>query len=69
MVLLSQETGNPADHLTTSIFEVLYLGFHLDVLGIKLKDSSKHKNLLKRCDELIKEVENYRQIGKAARRH
>ena len=47
----------------------LVQGIYLDVLAIKLKDPSKRKNLLKRCDKLIEEVENDRQIGKTACRH
>ena len=45
----------------------LVQGICLDVLAIKLKDPSKYYKLLKRCDILIKEVENNMKIGMTER--
>ena len=39
-----------------------------NVVVIKLEGSSKHNTLLKRCDKLIKEVEDNIHIGKTERR-
>ena len=36
----------------------LIQGIYLDILAIKLKDPFKQKKMLKRCDNLLKELEN-----------